>query len=395
MACGELSVELVDTDTDFERLEGVWNKLLWESPRPVPFLTWEWVSTWWKHFYEDSRLFVLVAQNENKNIVGVAPLRIAIRKAFGVVPVRTVEFLGYRGSAVCADHLDFLTSRNNRERIVERLIEAIFAHDGEWDCIVLADLAEDSLLPAILSRQAREQGLSLGEGPQQICPFIRLTPAWELFLRAMKKKRRSFVKCRRERLLQDYKVLFRCDTSVEHVHPHLETLARLHVLSRHRRGQRGNFHLKEYREFHHAVAERMARAGYLYLARLDCDDRPVAAWYGFHLGNVLFFYQTGYDAAFAHLGVGQILNGMIIQDAIDRLHATEFDFLRGAEEYKYFWTSSERRTRTLVHWATGLSSRAARAQFLLRLGLSALRNRPRYVPSSMGRSSTRGGGARG
>ena len=369
------SVSLVDTQAEFNRLQETWNSLLMAGPRPVPFLTWEWVSTWWKHFRGDSRLFVLVARDEKENVVGLAPLKIAVRRAFGIVPVRTVEFLGHRGSAVCADHLDFLASRDDRQTIVNSLVEAVFVHQHEWDAVVLTDLAEDSLVPEAFARRSAAEGWTSVEGPSEVCPYITLAGDWNTFLHSMKKKHRWFVRRKRELLAQDHSVHFTNEVPTGAIPRQFEVLKHLHGLSRARRGGSGNFRLSDYLAFHHHLAERMAEAGFLYLATLTCDDRVVAVGYGFHVGRTLFYYQTGYDTAFAPRGVGGILLGMIVEDAADRLRATEVDLLRGNEEYKYFWTQVERRTRTVLVWRRRLAGRTSEAEFLLRRGLSPWKRR--------------------
>jgi len=358
------SVDLVDTEGGFNRLEPVWNSLLWASQRPVPFLTWEWIHTWWRHFRGTARLFVIAARDCNGNVVGLAPLRIVVRKGYGVVPVRSLELLGYHASVVGTDHLDFLTATENREAIVRRLLEEIFARHSEWDTLVLGGLAEESLLRHLFART--EPGGIVVECPGDLCPYVNLSAGWEPLLRGMKKKRRSFVKCRRERLMQNHRVSFTVNSSVESVRQCLETLGRLHGLSRRRKAEEGNFSHTEYRDFHHDLAERMARAGYLYLAQLDCDDKPVAALYGFHVGRVLFDYQKGYDPEFAAEGVGAVLQGMVIQDAIERLHAAEFDFLGGAEDYKFFWTEHARRTFSIHYWKRDVLGVAAIGEWWLR-----------------------------
>src|SRR5580658_3547746 len=89
------SATCVSSEAEFLALESDWNRLLMESSRPVPFLTWEWISTWWQHFGASSQLFVIVARDEASRVVGIAPLRLVLRKSFGMVPVRSLEFLGY------------------------------------------------------------------------------------------------------------------------------------------------------------------------------------------------------------------------------------------------------------------------------------------------------------
>ena len=162
--------------------------------------------------------------------------------------------------------------------------------------------------------------------------------------------------------------------TVERAIPHMEIMERLHGSSRNRKGETGNFCIEPYRDFHRAVATRMAQSGLLYLARLDCDGSPVAALYGFHLGGRLFGYQTGFDAAWETKGVGAVLQAKVFEDAIERLHATEYDFLRGTEPYKYAWTNQERRTSTVRCWSNSSVARIAKAEHGLRQRVSRLRS---------------------
>lgn len=370
-----VTADCVKTEKDFLRLEKDWNRLVMESARPSPFLTWEWVSTWWQYFGGNSTLFVIVMRDETDRVVGIAPLHLVMRRAFGVIPVRTVEFLGYRGSKVCADHLDFLTLRENRKTIVSLLLREIFEKGDEWDTLVLADIAEESMVPDLLEQIQTESGTQSQCAPAERCPYISLPSRWEILLGSIKANYRNNVKRRRDKLSRDFRVRFDWDCSPRRVAPHLDLLANLHRSSRNRKGQTGNFQYKTYFEFHHAVAERMARSGYLYLARLDCNALPVAAFYGYHFGGRLFGYQTGFDANWAERGVGAVLQAMVIEDVMERLHDTEYDFLRGDEAYKYTWGARQRLTRTVWHWNNSFSARIASAEFATRRALAVLRSR--------------------
>jgi CelD/BcsL family acetyltransferase involved in cellulose biosynthesis len=369
----QIFVTCVSTEAEFLILESDWNRLLMESSRPVPFLTWEWISTWWQHFGANSRLFVIVARDEMSRVVGIAPLRLTSRKTFGMVPVRSLEFLGYRGSKVCADHLDFITGLAHRAEICSRLCGEVIRRCDEWDSLELADLAEDSLVP-VLFTGIQQSADSVSSRPHQQCPYVCLPLHWEILLNSMKAKYRNNIKRRRERLYENFQVTFDSNCSTDRVIPHMEIMERLHGSSRSRKGEAGNFCLKPYRQFHQAIAERMAQSGWLYLARLDCNGSPVAALYGFYLGGRLFGYQTGFDAAWERWGVGAVLQARIFEDAIERLHATEYDFLRGTERYKYTWTNQERHTRTLRHWNNSLVARMAREEHAVKQRVAGLRS---------------------
>jgi len=112
--------------------------------------------------------------------VGIAPFRIVCRRILGVVPIRQVEFLGYRGSKVCADHLDFLTQAQHREVITTLL-------KGEWDALELADLAEESLILRLLSQIRGDYRVRPISGTQQQCLYIKLPDGWSSLLGSLKK----------------------------------------------------------------------------------------------------------------------------------------------------------------------------------------------------------------
>lgn len=356
----KLTVDSVETEEQFWGLEEAWKRLLSKNPRPVPFLSWEWISTWWKHFGTGSRLFVLVAKSDVGDVVGIAPCHIVTRKAFGIFPVRSVELLGHRGSAVCSDHLDFLLGQNDAEMVCLALLEALISQREKWDRLEFGDLAQDSPIPGELTKIEKHHRLTFRKALQDRCPYLMLPSKWEELLKSMKAKRRSFIKTRRERLTAKGRVEFIRESSPECVPEQLEILGKLHKLARERKGQEGNFVLSAYRDFHRDVAMRMAEAGYLYMARLECDGTPTAFVYGFIISGRFFYYQTGFDPAWMKDGAGSILLAMVVEDAIERYHATEFDFLRGTEDYKYAWTSEERVLQTCFVWNSspiaGLSS---------------------------------------
>jgi hypothetical protein len=73
--------------------------------------------------------------------------------------------------------------------------------------------------------------------------------------------------------------------------------------------------------------------------------------------------------------VGSVLTGMVIEDAIERLHTNELDFLRGTEEYKYFWATRDRKTRTLLVWSAGPMAKLRQSEFDLRRTLAPVKRK--------------------
>ena len=73
-----------------------------------------------------------------------------------------------------------------------------------------------------------------------------------------------------------------------------------------------------------------------------CDNDPdghltYARLWNWYTGH---YYLSGYDPDLEKLSIGNILVAHAIEQAV-RDGATTFDFLRGAEEYKYRWGSQD------------------------------------------------------
>jgi CelD/BcsL family acetyltransferase involved in cellulose biosynthesis len=89
--------------------------------------------------------------------------------------------------------------------------------------------------------------------------------------------------------------------------------------------------------FHHEVVVRMLAQGLLRLYVLHLGGHPAAALYGFHSGRRTVYYLGGFEPALERYSPGLLVVAHAIERARADDGALEFDFLRGAEPYKYAW----------------------------------------------------------
>lgn len=100
------------------------------------------------------------------------------------------------------------------------------------------------------------------------------------------------------------------------------------------------------------VFDRFFRAGWLELAFLNVAGKRVAGVFQFNYGDAVYYYQTGYDVAWEKSSVGFVLNGLLIERAI-RQGKSSYEFLRGAEEYKYRLGATHQRQLKDVYLTRG------------------------------------------
>jgi CelD/BcsL family acetyltransferase involved in cellulose biosynthesis len=63
--------------------------------------------------------------------------------------------------------------------------------------------------------------------------------------------------------------------------------------------------------------------------------------------NKYYYYQSGISSDGERKSAGAVLLSLLVEQAFDE-GCNEFDFLRGAEEYKYYWTKDSRKIFSLI-----------------------------------------------
>jgi hypothetical protein len=129
-----------------------------------------------------------------------------------------------------------------------------------------------------------------------------------------------------------------CLASLGETSEYLEALFELHSRRWHGEGVLASEELKA---FHRQVAPAFARRGWLRFHGIRLDGRLRAVLYAFAKDGRVYYYLSGYDPLVADCGPGSLLIHEAMRYAIEQ-GDREFDFLRGAEPYKYRWGAENR-----------------------------------------------------
>lgn len=117
-------------------------------------------------------------------------------------------------------------------------------------------------------------------------------------------------------------------------------LERLHAMRWKERGESGVLADCMMQGLLRKAADCLSEIGLLRLYRLRLDGRTIAVLFAMRGGNRACYFISGFDPAHAQLSPGTALVGHAISQAAAE-GATEFDFLRGAEDYKFRWGAEE------------------------------------------------------
>ena len=131
---------------------------------------------------------------------------------------------------------------------------------------------------------------------------------------------------------------YRFTTDSEQLEADLDTLEQLRRRPLARRGRLTR--VPGTRAFHRAFAAIALDRGWLRLRFLELDGRAVGALYDLRFGGVEYSYQAGRRPEVAEYSVGTLLLLHSIREAFED-GLREFRLLRGAEAYKWRFTSHD------------------------------------------------------
>jgi CelD/BcsL family acetyltransferase involved in cellulose biosynthesis len=332
-------IERVDDYEGFAALRGEWNALLARSDAATPFLTWEWLSAWWRTLGAGLRLQILAVRSEGR-LVGIAPLFVPRWEPRRLRLYPHVSFLGspLTQGNVGSDYLDFIVDPTVPEAVDE--LAAALGTTGR--VLDLGQVAAERSAAERVSRRLVGSGWRLQQEPRDVCPWIDLEGHdWESYLAARGSEHRYAVQRKLRKIRRDFEMSFARVTEEGDRREALQQLMDLHERRWRERGESDAFHTPALRSFHEEFTAHALANGWLRLYVLRLDGAPAAAFYGLRYGDTVSFFQSGFDPAFARHSVGVVTMALSIKEAIAE-GARRYDMLHGSEEYKFHWANATR-----------------------------------------------------
>jgi CelD/BcsL family acetyltransferase involved in cellulose biosynthesis len=303
-----------------------WNALLKESVSDSPFLRYEYQRAWWEHRGGDewkrAQLFLIVAR-EREKLIGVAPFFISEREG------RPALLL--IGSVEISDYLDLIARKDDHARFVAGLLDFLVSrYRDSWACFDLVNLPDTSPTLAALKAEAAQRNWTYRAEIHHPAPRVTLNCSFDEYLERIEKKQSREIrrKMRRAEKSEHNARWFISDMA----DPETEMNAFLSLMEQDK--NKADFLHEPMRAQMRAIMRVAHENGWLWLAFLEINGQRVAANLNFDYNNKLWGYNAGVDRDFMHLSPGWVLLGYVLQWCCEN-GRTEFDFMRGDEEYKY------------------------------------------------------------
>lgn len=320
-----------------------WNALVKEGASDVPFLTYEYQSTWWGthgggEWPEDSELVLITAEKDDQ-LVGIAPLFF------------TENLLGKRalmlvGSIEVSDFLDLIARPKDLPAFIDGLLAFLDSADNlpDWEVIDLYNLLEESPTLAALEAAAKGLGWAHQQTHLQPAPYISLPGDFDAYLAEIDKKQRHEIRRKLRNVEQslakgNFYIADNREKLPEETQGFIDMMAQ--------DPNKKDFLTELMQEHLHRTAQTAFECGWLHLAFFTLDGNKAAGNFSFHYNDRLWLYNSGWEWDYREYSPGWVLIAYLLQWANEN-GIREFDFMRGNEEYKYRFGAVDRHIYRVV-----------------------------------------------
>ena len=298
-----LVIACIETTAGLSSLAREWEGLFASTGSHLPFWTFEWAETWWKHF-QRNRLSVRDAprvyalRDASGALVAVAPMMLTERPAVGLLRARSLQFFG--ADPNITELKGVICAGADAERVHRSLLQHFEERESEWDWLEWGSLNEHCSHLFIERTDV--------QGKREVPAYLLALPgSWDELRQGLKRNlRESLRKCYNSLKRDGHGFAFQVAREPEQVSTVLADLFRLHSARSSLAGTVAHpdvFATAHSRRFLQELCERLARRGNWRAFTLRIAGQVVAVRLGFQFGDALYLYYSGFDPAWGKYSV--------------------------------------------------------------------------------------------
>ncbi|WP_197491561.1 GNAT family N-acetyltransferase [Bacillus sp. SJS] len=320
---GSLIMELnvITSFKDLQLQRDSWTSILAEKGNTIPFIEWDWINCWWKHYGHNFDLRVLQIIREEK-IIGYVPL-IKEKKRF----YSSYSFMGKDK----ANYMDIIASSSDYEIVFTEGIN--WLKDQKENIIIeINGIYAGPLKQQLINDVIKEAGLHFfhENTPAPAIEFAGLEA--ELFV---KKRSRKHGMDRKEKKLRKHGKLYLKEIFLKD----MDSIFYLHKKRWKDRRDTSGFSSETNINFFKELVQLKSNTVVTCVDGLYFEDKLIAFYYGFQTRGRYLYYLPAHDDDFGVYSPGRLLMKEKVINCMDQETKT-FDLSIGYESYKMDWANS-------------------------------------------------------
>jgi CelD/BcsL family acetyltransferase involved in cellulose biosynthesis len=338
---------------DIASLECEWISLFASDPEAAPFLSFQWLSAWCRHWSSGGSPWVLIV-HEGERLAGLAPFMMSHRGGMRLL----------RGMGVgVGNSWNVIAAPEDREQVVVAVAQTLKQRSSEWDALFVDKLPEESGTEAALIGV----GLRVDRRTRWPSPRIALPETFDAYLAGLSKNRRWRMR-RNLQAVDNGDLVIRTVSDPNELREAIARWQRLRVewWEKRERPMNPEHGSKRFLAFTEEAIMAMVPAGLAVVCEVRYHDEPVGITLDFLDASTFYYWLWGFDPRFEELRPGHTLIAYGIRWSIET-GRRYYDLMIGDEPYKYDYAPVDRALLSMTFGNHRLRSRAA-------LGLSSLRH---------------------
>jgi len=339
----QVNIKKISEITELDEIAHVWDDLLerCEDNRSI-FLTYEWIRNWWRYFGDNSELNIVLVQRNNVTL-GIFPL---MKKKYhlGICKFKVMETIG----ASNANLVGFF-SKENRDEVIEAFLTYLGEELEDNALILKLDLVPDDCAFLELLRTNiphYSDKLAHNESTMTIAPYLPIRSTWDMYFSSLSTNRRKKIRT----MFRDAEINQRirygqCQT--EDLDWGLRALFDIHINRWRSVNIKSPFIRNEVREFYRDLAIALLQKDWMNLSYLTLDGQIVSIRFDYMYGDKYYASVIARDLLCTEPNIGHLHEAYLIKEAFET-PLKEYDFLRGDEPYKFYWTDRYRKYQGIL-----------------------------------------------
>ena len=325
-----MTLELIQSKSELSSLESEWNPLLSQSANHLPFLRYEYLSSWWDSGgggeWSDGSLAVITWRGSDSTLQGIAPL------------FQVNNRLLFLGSFEISDYLDFISPPELLSKFIYNLFDFLKTKYTNWEILDLYNLPDKSPSIPLLINAADKADWQITQEILQPAPSVLLPNSWEEYLNSLDDRYRQEIERKIRKadnyfLPVDWYITDKNQDLEQELDDFLVLMSNNHAKAAFLTDKMKSHLKKSAREAHDA--------GWLQLAFLTVGDLKAAGYLNFDFNGRIWVYNSGINSIFENISPGWVLLSKLIHWSI-QAGKTELDFMRGDEPYKYHFGGKDK-----------------------------------------------------
>lgn len=328
----ELTVTTYSSFDEASGLSAEWDSFIAGIDAEV-FLSFSWLSIWWRYYGRGRELRIFVFTHENK-IVGALPL---VKERFGAGPFsfRVLKIAGtdFLPIAVC-----FPVSHEFLAQVISLLPQKL-SEWGKWDLFYIgavSGLRHDKVDSLVITAQKAFTSCRVDKKVNEVQTYFEIAPTWNEQLRSLSSKQRKEMK----RVIEKYKKpgsLLSSEPATEKDLPEFfDEFVKTHQEHWQSMNKPGHFLAwPNAYDFHREVATAMQRQDRLRLYRLKIENETIGYSYAYKFGQTYYRFlyarntgPTGSAVPYAKVDFYDMHKRAVAEGIV------RYDAMRGDYDYK-------------------------------------------------------------